>query len=227
MATEVIKVDASRALVALGRFRLSLQENDELMRQIGMSMLVSVRRTFREQGVPANSWVPLSPNTIKKDPKKYGAGHKLLIDSGRLLNSITFQVQSKAVVIGTSLKYAAVHQFGSRDRGGAIGPQARIAGRDVQVNPYSYLTTRRDKSGDKFGKVDQYTGSGFKIKGRRRKLVSGINIAQTSVSGHRRFQSIPARPYLVFRPEDPQRIRGIVVRYVNEASKRAGLGGAP
>ncbi len=70
MATEVIKVDSSKALVALGRFRLSLQENDELMRQIGASMLLSVRRTFREQGVPANSWVPLSPNTVRRNPKK-------------------------------------------------------------------------------------------------------------------------------------------------------------
>jgi len=28
------------------------------MQQIGMSMLVSIRRTFREQGSPANSWMP-------------------------------------------------------------------------------------------------------------------------------------------------------------------------
>jgi phage virion morphogenesis protein len=226
MATEVIKVDSSKVLVALGRFRLSLQENDELMKQVGMYMLLSVRRTFRSQGVPDNSWVPLSPNTIRKNPKKYGPGHKLLIDKGMLLNSITYRTEAGAVVIGTSLKYAAVHQFGSRDRGGAIGPQARIAGRDVGVNPYSYLTTRHDKSGDKFGKVERYTSSGFKIKGHRRKLVSGINIAQTNVSEHRRFQNIPARPYLVFRPEDPQRIHGIVVRYVNQARERAGLGSA-
>jgi hypothetical protein len=31
---------------------------------------------------------------------------------------------------------------------------------------------------------------------------------------------------MVFRPEDPARIRGIVVRYVGKAEKEAGLEGA-
>ncbi|MGH2344654.1 MAG: hypothetical protein ACRDG4_05475, partial [Chloroflexota bacterium] len=70
----VVNVDESKAMVALGRFRLSLQENEELMSEIGASQLVSVRRTFREQGVPAHSWAPLAPSTIKGDPKKYGSG---------------------------------------------------------------------------------------------------------------------------------------------------------
>ena len=84
MSTEVIQVDESRVVLALTKFSLSLQQHDELMREIGASQLLSVRRTFREQGSPANSWVPLSPNTIKRDPKRYGAGHKMLINKGTL-----------------------------------------------------------------------------------------------------------------------------------------------
>ena len=54
----VVEVNEQKAMVALGRFRLSLQENEELMSQIGASMLLSVRRTFRKQGMPAGSWAP-------------------------------------------------------------------------------------------------------------------------------------------------------------------------
>ena len=55
MAVEVIKVDDSKVVIGLGRFSLSLAQNGELMQEIGMSQLLSVRRTFREQGVPAGS----------------------------------------------------------------------------------------------------------------------------------------------------------------------------
>jgi phage gpG-like protein len=225
MTATTIKVDSSKALVALGRFQLSIRENEELLTLIGLAMLVSVRRTFREQGVPANSWVPLAASTVKRDPKRYGSGHKLLIGKGTLLNSITYRVYSGGVAIGTNLKYAPVHQFGSRDRGGVIGPQARIPGRDVQVGAHSYVSTRRNKAGDKFGVVNAQTKDGFKIKGRRRQLISGVSFAPRSVRAHGRFQNIPARPYLVIRPEDPGRIQTIVRNFVSKKKAEAGLGG--
>jgi phage gpG-like protein len=226
MSTELVQVDKERVVVALGRLRLSIRENEELMRQIGASQLVSVRRTFREQGVPADSWAPLSPNTVRRNPKKYGSGHKLLIDKGTLLNSITFAPFTGGVVVGTNLAYARVQQEGSADRrGAAIGPQAKIDGRSVTVGRHSYMRVRHSKQGDKFGTIDRYTSEGFKIKGKRRKLVSGIKVTKTNVKEHERFQNIPPRPYLVFRPEDPARIRGLVVVYVNKAKRDAGLAG--
>jgi phage gpG-like protein len=245
MATEVIQVDDSSVVVALGKFRLSLQQHYELMREIGASQLVSVRRTFREQGSPANSWVPLSPNTIKRDPKRYGPGHKLLIGKGTLLNSITYAVQGNGVVIGTVLKYAPVHQFGSRDRGVAIGPQTKEQiEATIKVGEHGRLETQFS------GSRTRLAGPGYAatrlegpaLEGKRRptlrtRLTGPRNLVterirrigprnMTSVSAHERHQNIPPRPYLVFRPEDPQRIRGIVVQYVNKAKHDAGLGGA-
>lgn len=220
----VVEVNDQKAMVALGRFRLSLQENEELMSQIGASMLLSVRRTFRDQGVPAGSWAPLSPNTIKSNPKKYGAGHKLLIDKGTLLNSITYQVASGSVVIGTSLVYAPVHQFGSRDRGSvAIGPRTKAQSEaTVNVKEHSYhrrsaeLGTTRVKKADRNGR----------IRSTLVKLMGPRNAKMVHVRSHSRHQNIPARPFLVFRPEDGRRIRGIVVRYVNMRAQAAGLGGS-
>lgn len=224
MSTEAsVTVDDSKVLVALGRFRLSLQQDEELMSEIGASMLVSIRRTFREQGVPAGSWAPLSPNTIKRNPKKYGPGHKLLIDKGTLLNSITSITYPHSVTIGTSLVYAAVHQFGSRDRGAvAIGPRTKAQSEavvDVKERSYQHefaLPKRRVKDADRNGRIRRTL----------RRMVGPRNLKTVNVRSYTRHQNIPARPYLVFRPEDPERIRGMVVRYIDRAEAAAGLGGA-
>lgn len=244
MSTEVIQVDESRVVLALTKFSLSLQQHDELMREIGASQLVSVRRTFREQGSPANSWVPLSPNTIKRDPKRYGAGHKMLINKGTLLNSITYAVRGMGVVIGTVLKYAAVHQFGSRDRGVAIGPQTEAQSKaTVEVGEHTRLQSQFSGSrarlkdpGYATTRLEGPARKGARRPALRTKLAGPRNLVTekiqrigprniTNVVAHDRHQNIPPRPYLVFRPEDPARIRGIVVRYVGKAEKAAGLEG--
>jgi phage gpG-like protein len=207
----LVQVDDSKVVVALGRFHLSLVQNEELMNQIGASQLLSVRRTFRDQGVPAGSWVPLAPSTIKSNPKIYGAGHKLLIRRGILLNSINFHAQPGSVTIGTNLKYAAVHQFGSQDRSTAIGPKTGAeANATVGVKAHRYF------------RLSSELGVG-KLRGHRRRIQGPRNRQLVIVGAHRRHQNIPPRPYLVFRPEDPTRIRGIVSRYVTDAKKKAGL----
>ncbi len=209
-----VQVDDRRAVIALGKFRLSLEQNQELMNQLGASQLLSVRRTFRESGVPAGSWVPLAPSTIKRLGAK-AAGHKLLIGSSRLLNSIRFQAEPGHVTIGTNLVYAPVHQFGSRDRSFGIGP--RTAEQDaatLKVGAHSYT------------RMQSELGTGHLAHRGIRKIQGPLNRRSIGVREHTRHQNIPPRPYLVFRPEDPARIRGIVERYVATAAKNAGLGGA-
>jgi phage virion morphogenesis protein len=221
MSANVVQIDDSRVRVALNKFRLSLEQKDDLagngglMRQIGAAMLVSIRRTFREQGSPANSWMPLAPSTIKSDPKKYSLGHLLLIDHGTLLNSITYEPTSPgSVVIGTNLKYAAVHQFGSRDRGAAgLGPRTK-AMQEATVNVAQHGFARLSAS---LGK-GRLGGRSMNVRGPRNRI-RGI------VSAHTRRQNIPARPYLVFRPEDPERILHLVQSFVRRAASEAGLGG--
>jgi phage gpG-like protein len=184
------------------------------MFEIGAAMLVSIRRTFREQGSPAKSWMPLAPSTIASNPKKYGAGHQLLIDKGTLLNSIGFHTEPGSVVLGTNLKYAAVHQFGSRDRGGVgLGPRTKAMQESV-VNVAQHGFARLSASLGK-GRL------GNRVRNVRgpRDQVHGI------VSAHTRHQNIPARPYMVFRPEDPRRIQSLVNSYCRRAIAAAGLGG--
>ena len=213
MAEFKVRIESGKLKVVLGRLRSSLSQNEELMQQIAASQLLSVRRTFREQGVPAGSWVPLAPSTIRSNPKIYGSGHKLLVRSGRLLNSIRYQTRPGSVVIGTNLKYAAVHQFGSRDRSHAIGPKSKVES-ETTVGVKAHSHTRL--SGE--------LGVGHLPHAGRRKIQGPRNATSVNVRAHARRQNIPPRPYLVFRPEDPIRIRGIVARYVAKSIKDWDLG---
>jgi phage virion morphogenesis protein len=156
-----ISVNDKPVQIALRNFSDRMRP-EPILRIAGVLMQASVERTFREQGSPAGSWPPLAASTLKRVTKK---GHRqILVQSGRLKNSITTVVSGNRLTIGTNLKYAAIHQ------------KSGFAGRKGP----------------------------FKKK-----------------DGKRPF--IPARPYLVFRPEDPDRIRAGAQAYVDAQAKAEGL----
>lgn len=95
------------------------------MAEIGEIVRSSVIKNFGQGGRP-NPWKPLAASTIKK--KRGGAG-KTLIDSARLMNSITSRASKDRVTIGTNVIYAAIHQLG-----GMAG-----RGRKVKIPPRPYL----------------------------------------------------------------------------------------
>jgi len=154
-----------------------------LLKIAGEVMRGSVERTFRDQGSPAGSWAPLAASTLKRG--KGGAGRKILIQSGRLKNSLTpeagaYRIVGNVLTIGTNLVYAQVQQEGG------------FAGRS------------RPSSRRKLGHhIDQHFGVHGPMKWRR--------------------PFIPARPYLVFRPEDPQRIKEAMERYAAAVAAKEGL----
>jgi phage virion morphogenesis protein len=202
MGAVVVKVDASRVTVSLQNFVLSLSAKEQLLRNIGLLMMGSVRQTFRDQGSPSGSWPPLS--AASRSWRKYSSGHKLLINTGLLLNSINFAAQGNSVVIGTNLSYAGVHQFGFD------GTQS--------VKPYAYV--RRQQSRDQFRKV-AITDKRGRSRRVTRKVSSGI--ATVSVRAFSRHIHIPARPFLVFRPEDPARIQSATEIWAKHAARQSGL----
>jgi phage gpG-like protein len=208
---EVIQVDSREVQLGLGRFGLSLSRTDTLMRNIGLLMLVSIRRTFRESGSPAGSWPALAASTLR-NKRLYKDGHKLLILSGRLLNSITYRVSPGQVEIGTNLKYAAVQQYGSADY--AAGPRTEEQSKStVSVSAYQRFQLGRSLGKGKLGS--------------RERRIQGPRVATiVKVIAHKRHQNIPPRPYLVFRPEDPERINSLVDRFIGESRHSVGLGGA-
>jgi phage virion morphogenesis protein len=157
-----ITVNDSKLQIALQNFTESINRGS-LLKIAGAVMRGSIEQTFREQGSPAGSWPALAPSTLLRD-KVRGPGRQILIRSGRLKNSITYEVVGDdRLLIGTNLKYAAIQQLGGN------------AGRRPP----------------------------FKKKGGKRPY-------------------IPARPYLVFRPEDPSRLPKAMEAYIGSQAKREG-----
>jgi phage virion morphogenesis protein len=160
---DVIKlnINANEAFIRLRNFTKRMNAGP-LMKIAGAVMKGSIETTFREQGSPAGSWAPLAKSTLKRGKRK--GKRQILIQSSRLKNSITYVATGNRLVIGTNVKYAAIHQLGG------------VAGR---------------------------RGPFKKRNGRR--------------------PFIPARPYLVFRPEDPARIQEAMETYIAQATKEEGL----
>jgi phage gpG-like protein len=199
----VVKVDAGKVTMALAQFRLGIEQRAELMQTLGAGQLESIYQTFAETGSPAGSWPPLSPNSLRWN-RKYSSAHQLLKNSGRGINSIGATVSGDSVSIGTNLFYMAIQQRGFN------GTQ--------NVAPYSY--TRRVKSRDTFGRT-QVTNKLGRKQTVRRKLSTGVT--RVNVNAFTRHLHIPARPFLVFRPEDPQRISEEVSLFLVERARQAGL----
>ena len=198
MSTSVT-INRDQILIALGSLGGAVADVGAMLRIMGELMRTSIAQTFRDEGSPAGSWPALAESTRKK--KGYSAGHKLLVLTGRLRNSISYAVESNQLTIGTNVVYAGVQQYGSADRGGSIGPQAKIAGRESKVSAYDYLRVIPFR---RYGK-DQRAGTDGKKRNVRVRAQGPDRAASVHVGDHSRHQNIPARPYLVFRPEDPDR----------------------
>lgn len=161
-----ITVNDQQVKLALNTFgqRISPQP---LLKIAGAVMQGSIIKTFSEEGSPAGSWPRLAPSTLKRLGSRAG-GHKLLIRSGRLRNSLAQKIQGNTLTIGTNLVYAAIHQMGGYAGRATPGPN-RKSKKPFQ-RPY-----------------------------------------------------IPARPYLVFRPEDPQRMQEAMQTFIDQQARQVGL----
>lgn len=109
MAGVVFKAEAQIVSRKLRKSARRAEDLSPALREVGEIALRSIRRNFDEGGRPGR-WPARA--TVYKGKR---AGNKLLIDTGNLLDSITYAVHSHFVDIGTAVKYAATHQFG---RGG-------------------------------------------------------------------------------------------------------------
>jgi phage gpG-like protein len=219
MATVQIKTEAGQVITSLSAFSMFLQNKQSLLEVIGAGQLVSIYRTFAEEGSPSGSWAPLAESTRKRYKRD---GHKLLIKSGNLRNSIKAVVAGNSVTIGTGVVYAAVQQFGSRDRG-SIGYGPRTKAMDdakVKVGEHDRESFRGPRV--KYGRVTIVDKNGRTRRVWMRRA-GPIERRVGKVSAHERHQNIPARPYLVFRPEDPERIEQEVRTWVSEQANAAGL----
>lgn len=87
------------------------------LKQIGITMIASVDKNFEYEGRPVR-WAPLSAMTLAMRRNRNKASAKILQDTGNLRRSITYDIREdgEAVAIGTSVPYAAIHQYGGKIR---------------------------------------------------------------------------------------------------------------
>lgn len=114
-----IAVDDAQALAMLAR--MGEPGTDDLMPRLGEYLQASTQKRFKTQTAPdGTAWAPLQPRYARR--KKY-AKDKILTLRGYLRGGIHYQVTGSAEVeVGSSTKYAAIHQLG-----GAIDVPARQA----------------------------------------------------------------------------------------------------
>jgi phage gpG-like protein len=211
-----VTIRDNAVLLNLYQLGVAVKDTPNMLRVVGSYMMDSIAKTFRDEGSPAGSWPELAESTKKH--KGYTAGHKLLILSGRLFGSIIPAVDGNAVRIDTGLVYAAVHQWGSLDRqGGSVGAQARLADRAVHVDEFDYLRVQKFR---RYG-LDQRADKNGKMRGVRVRAQGPANRIKVHVGAHDRHQNIPARPYLVFRPEDEGNIENAIGNWVMAGMKAA------
>lgn len=100
-------------------------------------------RHFEAESDPTGKkWAPLSASTIearRKGKSRRGYGVKILRDTGRLYGSIATNYGAGWAEVGTTIEYAAQHQFGTKrvPRRSFIGISTRISDRiDATVKKF-------------------------------------------------------------------------------------------
>ncbi|HFE31939.1 MAG TPA: phage virion morphogenesis protein [Gammaproteobacteria bacterium] len=124
--------------------RLASFDASSMLTDIGETLVSSTTQRFVDgKGPDGSPWEPLAESTRlarvgggKKSRKKDGSfragalrvldNMKVLVDRGHLRDSITYQVGTDEVAVGSNKAYAAIHQFGGQaGRGQAVTIPAR------------------------------------------------------------------------------------------------------
>jgi phage virion morphogenesis protein len=93
------------ALQELGRLVARAGNPRGMFERIGASLVASTQRRFETGTEPGGSPWPPSLRAL-------ATGGKTLVDTARLMQSITFIASESGVEVGSNVIYAAIHQFG-------------------------------------------------------------------------------------------------------------------
>ena len=116
-----VTVDTAPVDGALARLAAALSRPDDMMDSIGRYLVGSTHRRFERERAPDGSpWL--------KSARAIAEGGRTLTDTGRLRSSVAHTVTDggRTVEVGSSVVYAAIHQFGGR---AGKGRRAKIPAR--------------------------------------------------------------------------------------------------
>jgi len=131
-------IDDRAARASLKQAERRLEHPEKALKSCGLVLLRSIAKNFKAGGRPVR-WHPSKRARI--------SGGQTLVATARLMRSISMRVLGKVIRVGTSVKYAAIHQFGGRIRGNVTVKQhyrfimrafgKPIAGRKVMVRQHT------------------------------------------------------------------------------------------
>ena len=88
--------------------------NDGLLEAIGETVVTTIQERFTDtnEAPDGEIWKPLSQFTLGMRRSRGDGSEKILINTGALETSITFQIVDNKVDIGTAIPYASKHNQG-------------------------------------------------------------------------------------------------------------------
>jgi len=149
---ELREVDAVRRLLA--KAALDADGRRGLLKSVGkLTENQTGERFDSKRGPDGDSWKALAQRTQDYYAEK-GLGHRTLLDGeGNLRRSVTHEIDGEAwsVLVGATMKYAAVHQFGATIRprtAPALGVPGYGALQKVTIPARPYLGISPDNAGE-------------------------------------------------------------------------------
>jgi len=182
MTEPVFRINAQPMLDGLDHLGHTLEDKADLLHIAGDVMVKSIHQTFREGGSPAGSWRPLYASTMAQEWESRGQGkrkRRSITTRGTNAASFTKFVKNKRILMGALTLWRSIsYRVEPGENRVVIGSALKYA-RIHQLG------------GEIVPKAKKYLcfpigGGGF-IKTKR--------------------VVMPARPFIVLRPEDPSRLR--------------------
>lgn len=120
-AVVTIQDDELKALCSrLNGMALKPAERKALLASIGEEIITQTKDRFAEKKTPdGDDWADIAESTKNYYQKKIGSknpGNGILWRQGNLMDSLTQEAGSWSVVVGATKVYAAVHQYGWKEK---------------------------------------------------------------------------------------------------------------
>jgi phage virion morphogenesis protein len=120
----------------LGAAPLAAADRAQLLRGIGTELEDSSKERFDTQKTPdGDTWKEIAEKTRAYYMRQGWTAHSTLVLEGLLRDSLTHEIQGGgwAVLVGATMEYAAVHQFGWPERNIPARPYLGVSEEDAKV----------------------------------------------------------------------------------------------
>ena len=136
-AVVTIQDDELKALCSrLNNMALKPSDRKQLLHSIGVEMETQTKERFQTKTSPGgDDWAEIAQSTKKFYRKKYGSdnpgkGTLWRLSSVPLIDTVTSQAGSWSVLVGATKVYAAVHQYGWKERNIIARPYLGLSNND-------------------------------------------------------------------------------------------------